>query len=318
MIRFSGEKERSGWDWADLILKVSVPVLILGLGAGLNKCTSDREERLARQQRDSAVVTAFTGEMQKLVVANRLRPGQEISIEDRVLPREMIIAALAQLNSDEAYPWRNHVIRFARGLTRLRVAEGVQEGGLLEEADLSNLNLKKASLNRANLSDSHFANADLREAYIGEAILNRANLNGADLSMSMLSRSFLVGVSGSGVNLSKAWLDGADLSKSYLIKANFSGTLLVWTDFIEANLNEANFNKANLSGADLRRADLSGANFSGARLGKSKLFGSSEANLSGADLNAVRWDGETQWPGPIQFKGAKNIPSELKMQLGLP
>jgi hypothetical protein len=221
VIRFSGEKERSGWDWADLILKVSVPVLILGLGAGLNKCTSDREERLARQQRDSAVVTTFIAEMQKLVIADRLQPGKEISSEVRVLPREMVIAALAQLSSDEAYHWRNHVLRFARGLTRVRLEkEEMREGLLLVEADMSNLNLI-------------------------------------------------------GVNLSRA------------------------------NLSKANLSTANLSRADLRVADLSEADLSG-------------ATLFGADLSGIRWDEKTQWPAPDHFKDAKNIPPELKKQLGLP
>ena len=209
VIRFSGEKERSGWDWADLILKVSVPVLILGLGAGLNKCTSDREERLARQQRDSAVVTTFIGEMQKLVIADRLQPGKEISSEVRVLPREMIVAALAQLSSDEAYHWRNHVLRFARGLTRVRIDNGeTREGLLLVRVDLSNLNLKdinliQANLSNANLSEANLVNANLTEADLSQASLINANLNRADLS-----RAIIIGADFSEANLGGANLYG--------------------------------------------------------------------------------------------------------------
>ena len=47
VIRFSGEKERSGWDWADLLLKVSVPVLILGLSTAYSVISSSRQEKLA-------------------------------------------------------------------------------------------------------------------------------------------------------------------------------------------------------------------------------------------------------------------------------
>ena len=238
VIRFSGEKERSGWDWADLLLKVSVPVLILALGAGLNKCTSDREERLARQQRDSAVVTTFIAEMQKLVIADRLRPGKEINSEDRVLPREMIIAALAQLSSDEAYQWRNHVLRFARGLTRVKLGEEkIREALLLVEADLSNLNLIGANLSKANLSKANLSRADLRVAHLSEADLSGALLLWA--------------------NLRRAELGGASLSGAFLSRA----------DLREANLRGVLLSGAYLSGAELSGADLSAANLSGADLG---------------------------------------------------
>jgi hypothetical protein len=124
VIRFSGEKERSGWDWADLILRISVPVLILVLGAGLNKCTSDREERLARQERESAVVSGFIGEMQKLIIANRIVPGKQVSGESLVLPRELTTSALAQLGAEDAHQWRSQVLRFVRGLKLIQKGGG--------------------------------------------------------------------------------------------------------------------------------------------------------------------------------------------------
>jgi hypothetical protein len=35
-------------------------------------------------------------------------------------------------------------------------------------------------------------------------------------------------------------------------------------------------------------------------------------------MNGVSWVSETKWPVPLLFNGAKNIPPELKKQLGLP
>lgn len=53
IIRFSGEKERSGWEWGELSLKVSVPVMILLAGFLLNYWADGRQERIAREQREN-------------------------------------------------------------------------------------------------------------------------------------------------------------------------------------------------------------------------------------------------------------------------
>jgi len=71
VIRFSGEKERSGWDWADLLLKVSVPVLILGLSTAYSiisayrqekiaEADKERQEEIALEQRESQAVASFS------------------------------------------------------------------------------------------------------------------------------------------------------------------------------------------------------------------------------------------------------------------
>lgn len=276
VIRFSGEKERSGWDWADLILRISVPVLILVLGAGLNKCTSDREERLARQERESAVVSGFIGEMQKLIIANRIVPGKQVSGESLVLPRELTTSALAQLGAEDAHQWRSQVLRFVRGLKL------IQKGGgnLLLSADLSHLNLREADLREAGLRKAELMEANLSLARLDEADLREATLIDANLSMAQLRGADLREAEISGANLSKAYLDGA-------------------------NLGQANLAMANLIKAELNRASLKGANLSG-------------ADLSGANLSNISWTDFTRWPSPASFKGAKNIPPELKKQLGIP
>lgn len=73
VIRFSGEKERSGWDWADLLLKVSVPVLILGLSTAYSIISADRQEKIARDQKESDVVTEFIKEMKPLLLEKGLK-----------------------------------------------------------------------------------------------------------------------------------------------------------------------------------------------------------------------------------------------------
>ena len=106
------------------------------------------------------------------------------------------------------------------------------------------------------------------------------------------------------VNLSKANLRGA-----ILFTADLGGANLFW-----ANLRKANLWKVNLTGANLRGANLWKANLSGADLSWADL---SWADLSWAYLDDVKWDEYTKWPEPEKFEGARNVPTDLKKQLGL-
>ncbi|NEQ45588.1 MAG: pentapeptide repeat-containing protein [Leptolyngbya sp. SIOISBB] len=121
-----------------------------------------------------------------------------------------------------------------------------------------------------------------------------ADLQGIDLSDTNLSRAYL-----SGANLSRAKLSDANLSRAKLYEADLSG----------AKLSGANLSRAKLSDANLSRANLYEADLSGAKL--------SRANLSRAYLTNIKWDEGTQWPAPEEVAKARNIPEELKRQLGI-
>ena len=98
MIRFSGEKERSGWDWADLLLKVSVPVLILGLSTAYSIISSDRQQAISTDLRENEVLTAFIKEMKPLILDNNLK-GSAADAEVRGVARGLTLSALSQLKS---------------------------------------------------------------------------------------------------------------------------------------------------------------------------------------------------------------------------
>ena len=99
--------------------------------------------------------------------------------------------------------------------------------------------------------------------------------------------------------LQRANLQGANLQEAYLKKAYLQ----------EANLQEANLQKANLQGAILEGANLQKANLEGANL--------QGAYLQGANLKEIIWDSETTWPDKSAFISAKNIPEDLKKELGI-
>jgi hypothetical protein len=118
-------------------------------------------------------------------------------------------------------------------------------GKLLFEYETENNTLKK-TIENANLSDT-----DLRGANLSDA-----NLSGADLR---------------GANLRRADLSGADLRGAYLSDANLSGAYLSGAYLSDANLRRANLRRADLRGADLSGANLSGAYLSGAYLSDADL-----------------------------------------------
>lgn len=220
MIRFSGEKERSGWDWADLLLKVSVPVLILVLSTAYSfisanrqekiaKADKERQETIARQQREGEVVTNFIKGMQPLLVDEGLRSSVSDS-EVRGVARGLTLAALSQVKDSGR---KRLIIRFLldSGLNN-------KPGNLisLTEADLYGADLSGARPSWANLigaklSWANLIGAKLSWANLSEADLKGADLRGADLSGAKLSGARLIGADLRGAELSEADLRGANL-----------------------------------------------------------------------------------------------------------
>ena len=121
----------------------------------------------------------------------------------------------------------------------------------LNNANLSNVNLRLANLSNANLWD-----ADLRLVNLSNANLNNANLSNADLSNANLSNA----------NLNNANLSNADLSYADLNNANLSNANLRLVNLSNANLSNANLNNANLSNANLWDANLNNADLNNVKL----------------------------------------------------
>ena len=238
VIHFSGDKERSGWDWADLLLKLSIPILILGLSMAYSIISSSRQEKIALDQKESDVVTEFIKEMNPLLLEKGLKNASRSS-EVIGVARGLTIATLSRLKSEDAPSKRTIIMRYL-------IDSGVTNSGnlfSLAGSNLSGVNLSRADLRGANLSEADLKGANLSEANLRGAILSGANLMGANLFKA---------------DLSGAYFNGANLSKANLLEADLSGA-----DFSEIFLevSGANLSGANLMGANLRRAKLKGAFF---------------------------------------------------------
>ena len=179
----------------------------------------------------------------------------------------------------------------------------------LSRADLSGARLEGAKLSGANLERADLRGANLKEADLKGANLIRADLQKANLLWAELQEAKLLWANLEGANLQGANLQGANLSLAKLLWANLQG----------AELQGAELQGAKLEGAELQGADLSGANLSLAKLEGANLEGAdlSGAKLSLANLKDIKWDSETVWPDKSVFVNAKNIPEELKKELGI-
>jgi len=132
-------------------------------------------------------------------------------------------------------------------------------GVVLNDRNLVGANLSSANLSGAKLDGSNLSSANLRGANLESASLIETDLTNADLTEALLRNA----------NLSGASLAGATAARSDL-----SGAILRRVD-----LTEADFREAKLSAADLERTILVGTNFTNADLSECRVYGVSAWNL---------------------------------------
>lgn len=171
IIQFSGDQERSGWDWAELILKVSVPILIIFLTGALNWAASERQLRTEQEQREDGAVTGFIEKMQLLLLKEKLNESVNRP-EVKGVARALTLATLSQLKSEDAPERKRLVIRFLFDSGK----PGNPPIFSLGQADL-----KKANLRYGRFIGTNFTSAELEEANLFEADLSGADLSGAKL-----------------------------------------------------------------------------------------------------------------------------------------
>ena len=285
LLRWLGASEKTGWDWMELSLKLSVPLTIALGGWFLGTLNSNRQNEIAQANQKDAVIREYIKEMKgmlldKTVAKEAKQPGSEAN----GVARALTLTALTQLKG-EGPARRTLVFQFLRESNfPILAGSEVVQGANLAGYDLSGADLSEASLGRANLSG-----ADLSEANLGRANLSEANLGKADLSGADLGRANLSGASLRGADLRGADLSGADLDEANLSGANLGMANLRGADLSEGDLDGANLSGANLGRANLRGAIFDGANLSGASLGRANIRGAYlvEANLRGANLRGA-------------------------------
>ena len=150
LIYFNGDKERSGWDWADLLLKASVPVIV-AVGGWIYASHSFHQQQTAnRQAQRDQVVSEYIKNMQSLILERNLH-GSRIGSPVSTIARSLTITSLSRL-------WR-------------QVGEDLplQQGQILRFINEARLiNVESPNL---TLAEAGFSFSDLRNLYLSRRIL---------------------------------------------------------------------------------------------------------------------------------------------------
>jgi len=181
--------------------------------------------------------------------------------------------------------------------------------------NLSNLKLSGADLSYSSLYASDISNTDLSGANLSHATIYKANIANTNFTYADLSYANLCGAAydenntdelpGVGTvyfDFTGANLSHADLDHSFLMNADLTDTLVMYTNFNDADLFRVDLSGKDLTGtilteADLTQANLAGVDLSGKDFGLSTMSGKekigtiftganlSDTNLTGTDLS---------------------------------
>ena len=162
-----------------------------------------------------------------------------------------------------------HATLSGANLENANLSQADLRGAMLEEAILRNTNLDKAQLQGSNLAKAILYKATLREASLQETNFREANLYKAVLEHA---------------NLEQANLSGAILNHANLRHSNLSYATMVGAKFESADLRRCQLSNGNLREAYLHQADLRRALMQGAKMDRAFLH---LAILTKADLRSV-------------------------------
>lgn len=198
------------------------------------------------------------------------------------------------------------------------VLKGIQA----QDCDFRGSYFKAAKCNIADFSFSDFRVADLESAEFNKATLNNCNFDQASLFFLHANNALLDYTSFRGANMFGVYANNSsfrycNLSKTLLrdtqiADADFTGSIILKTNFIASILTGAKMDSTDCSYSLFIGASLEDASFINARLHSAKFQGANlvNANFTGADLKGCDFIG-AEFDHTL-FTNAINIPKELK------
>lgn len=265
LLRWLGVTEKTGWDWMELSLKLSVPLTITLGGWYLSSINDARQREIASRNQHDAVIREYIKEMKGMLLEKDI--AKDVKRSGSVahgVARALTLTAINQLqgaSSDQ----KSLVFDFLRNA----------DYQVLASSDWQSR--AKLNRNKYNISDEWKGRANLQFTNLCcGVVLSGTNLTGANLR---------------GANLSRSWIRAADLSGSKLRQAYLVEARLEQSKLVKADLREADLSGANLSGADLSGADFTGANFSGGY--SFNTYYPVESNLRETNFNGAKFNDTT-------------------------
>lgn len=242
--RWTGISGKTGWDWAQLLVSISIPIVILLAGQIFTAQNNEKQQQLANAKQKDEVLKSYV-ESIKTLLLDKDHPmlDETQGRHSKNIAQALTFIVLRQLNDkqvneNQANERKGVLIKF---LMESNLITTSNSPIVLKRCDLSDADFSAAYLGAANLTAANFMGAHLKNANFSDAILTNASLDVANLSGANLSGAKLTNATLSTANLSGAKLIGADLSNA---------------DFSNANLSNANLSNANLSKAILLATDL--------------------------------------------------------------
>lgn len=205
-----GFADKTLWDWLQLLL---IPVLIAAGGAWFQIQQHNTDIQIAADQQQASTLKAYLDDMTDLMLNKGLRrstPDDEVSI----VARAKTLTTLRSLDPER----KRALLQFLYEAKLVGASEfhGVQ-GPIytpvfsLNDADLSDANLREIGLMGADLEGVTLSRANLEETGLQSVFLRSANLSNTSLMGAYLIKADLEDTNLSGARLSGADLSGADL-----------------------------------------------------------------------------------------------------------
>lgn len=254
------DNNRDWYDWADLILKVSILLAVAFVGF-LYTITQQNSNHIEKDRQMEAALKIYVDDISNLMLEEKLlssNPGDEV----RSIARAKTLNTLRMLDSDRkglliSFLYDSGLI-FARlevffdpnGDKYLDYNDKIDlEGADLRGANLSGYFLRDVNLRRTDLSGTNLSGADLTGAIIREANLMDADLSGADLRWADLSGSSLVQADLGATGFTPTYWDDVLLENlnpgyPYPIDPYPVGLENVVANLFAANLSETNLTDA--------------------------------------------------------------------------
>jgi uncharacterized protein YjbI with pentapeptide repeats len=301
---------KTTWDWLSLLV---FPAGVAVIGGLIQRQLSRQAMALQRQIHDQSMqvdkdrslqlyfdrIASLVLEKNLIALSKQSEKQEDVALLQATggIIRAQTLSILRMLKGDKQ---RTQEVITLLAYVRIPQAMKIPLDGL----DLSKINLGGALLDGISLVCADFSYAYLYLTVFNNANCKRAIFSGADMRRSRLCDA----------ELQQAVFLGTDLTDSFLERAKLQGAILNEGILERALMFDAGLSEAKLIGANLRNAHLTRAILTGADLSNADLTG---ALLNDADLADIKWSATTKWPSSIAFTGVKNLPNELRQELGM-
>lgn len=211
--RWLGLSDKKGWDWLELLSKLSIPLVVAAGGWILSEKNIEQQRQANLIKQHDLVVSGYITKIQELYLEKGLRNATSTD-PVAVVARAMTKTSLLQLepaSQQSHWDYKHQILSF------------LYEAALIHRQSNSfntkpNISLRSCNFMSANLRNAYLEGADLTGAWFMGSNLSNARLVGADLTKALLGHAVLTNADLRGADLSSA-----DLSKAVLIDADLRG-----------------------------------------------------------------------------------------------